>query len=125
MKVVRCRSTFWGRKTRLVLAHVSFRDSLMIVRAARNCIDRFRLVNVTLSVSLKESWTNETMPFAEIDRGDKPLVKDNSLWADNATNRLYQWDGQGPYFGKDGASNPKMWSFEPDGSGKGEWSTTQ
>lgn len=78
---------------------------------------------MTLSISLKESWNNESVKFTETDRGDKPLVKDNTVWADSDANRLFQWDGQGPYFSTESAKNPKMWSFTPDNSGKGEWST--
>lgn len=83
------------------------------------------LVNVTLSVSLKESWHNESVSFNEIDRGDKPLVKDNSIWVDTQNDRLYQWDGQGPGSSTEGATNPKLWTFSPNDDGKGEWSTTR
>lgn len=77
--------------------------------------------NVTWSLSIKDSWTNETVNFKEISRGDKPIVKDPSIWADTKQNKLYQWDGQGPWGDQEGAKDPRPWCLEASGDGDGEW----
>ncbi|KAF5000252.1 hypothetical protein FGRMN_1884 [Fusarium graminum] len=79
-------------------------------------------VGVTLSISLKESWTNDTVILDEIDKGSSPYLKQPALWVDNSTSIIVSWGGQGSYDNVSVARDHHLWAFEADDSGKGTWS---
>ncbi|KAF5679157.1 kelch repeat [Fusarium heterosporum] len=79
-------------------------------------------VGVTLSISLKESWTNDTVTLDEIDKGSSPYLKQPALWVDNSSSTIFSWGGQGSYDNVSVARDHHLWAFRADDSGKGTWS---
>lgn len=78
-----------------------------------------RVNNVTLSIDMRESWTNATVQMTEIDRGDTPIFNFASLWTDPDDDAFYLWSGTTA----NGQSVPNlgMWKFTADNSGSGAW----
>ncbi|KAI1632010.1 hypothetical protein F4809DRAFT_125862 [Biscogniauxia mediterranea] len=77
-------------------------------------------VNTTLSLSLKESWTNDTVELRSIPK-TAPLLNKQIYWTDLSTSSLYAWGGMTSA----GLSLPptnEIWRFGADGQGGGAWS---
>ncbi|OTB05482.1 hypothetical protein M426DRAFT_319745 [Hypoxylon sp. CI-4A] len=77
--------------------------------------------NSTLSLSLKESWTNDTVEFRSISKRAPPLDQ-QVYWSDpsNGAGALYTWGGMAV-----GSASPPadddLWRFNADGTGGGTW----
>ncbi|KAI1334825.1 hypothetical protein F5Y15DRAFT_264612 [Xylariaceae sp. FL0016] len=75
-------------------------------------------VNSTLSISLKESWTNETVQFWSIEK-TAPSLNKQVFWTEESTNSLYTWAGS--TYGNDLPPN-ELWTLAADDDGGGTWS---
>ncbi|CAJ2512891.1 Uu.00g010100.m01.CDS01 [Anthostomella pinea] len=75
-------------------------------------------VNSTLSISLKESWTNETVELRSIPK-TAPLLSKQIHWTDPSTSSFYTWGGM-----SNTGSPPsnELWRLAADGEGGGAWS---
>ncbi|KAL2290544.1 hypothetical protein FJTKL_15608 [Diaporthe vaccinii] len=72
----------------------------------------------TLSISLRESWTNSTVPIQVIQK-PAPLLNSQAIWTDESTNSFWIWGGAAA----DGTPPPpdQTWQFSADGNGGGSW----
>lgn len=50
-------------------------------------------------------------------------MSNHNLWPDTKGNRIFQWDGLGPWGDRTGARSRELWVFSPDGRGFGEWNS--
>ncbi|KAK2603908.1 hypothetical protein QQS21_003943 [Conoideocrella luteorostrata] len=82
-------------------------------------------VNSTLSISLKESWNNETVRFNGIKKWKKPSSTNSNLWPDTTNNILYQWGGDGSQESRPGITNASVWLLSPNEGGGGTWDVVQ
>ncbi|KAH9887747.1 hypothetical protein F4778DRAFT_755913 [Xylariomycetidae sp. FL2044] len=76
-------------------------------------------LNATLSLSLKDSWTNDTVELQSIDK-IAPLLSQQIYWTDTTTNNLYTWSGSAAEAGL--PAENQLWRFEAAGDGGGQWS---
>jgi hypothetical protein len=76
-------------------------------------------VNTTLSINLKESWTNTTVAMKSTKK-DAPLFNSQATWRDAAGKAFYIWGGVTSYFAQPPPN--EIWKFTADGSGGGAWS---
>jgi hypothetical protein len=83
----------------------------------------FPSVNITESISLKQSWTNSTVSFNSIVKS-APNADSFSLWVDADTKMIYAWGGFGPYGNMTGAEHIHLWAFTPDNEGGGSWAAS-
>jgi hypothetical protein len=84
-------------------------------------------VNNTLSISLKESWSNDTVEFNNIAKGDgaPPPSDQVGLWPDPEGKKFYRWGGGAPDPEVAEPGDARLWVFTPDADGSGEWSTQE
>ncbi|KAI5918600.1 hypothetical protein F4810DRAFT_566507 [Camillea tinctor] len=75
-------------------------------------------VNTTLSLSLKESWTNDTVELRSIPK-TAPLLNNQIYWTDLTTSSLYAWGGM---TNTELSPTNEIWRFGADGEGGGTWS---
>ncbi|KAJ4138378.1 hypothetical protein NW768_002202 [Fusarium equiseti] len=78
-------------------------------------------LNVTLSISLKESWSSHTLNIQEISKGRSPYLERPGLWVDQVNKSIYSWGGQGSNGNDTSIDQHHLWAFKPDGRGKGNW----
>ncbi|KAH7133928.1 hypothetical protein EDB81DRAFT_805314 [Dactylonectria macrodidyma] len=77
-------------------------------------------INVTLSLLLNRSWTNETVDFQVIEIEDPKYYLHPLLWPDPETSSIYHWRGSHGIESYEGNSDFKV--FKSDGLGGGNWS---
>ncbi|KAI0017514.1 hypothetical protein F4780DRAFT_796077 [Xylariomycetidae sp. FL0641] len=71
----------------------------------------------TLSISLKESWTNETVAMQTIPK-EAPHLGRQIYWTDTSTNSMYTWGG----IATNGTPpSSELWRFEANETGGGAW----
>ncbi|KAI1373689.1 hypothetical protein F4677DRAFT_215189 [Hypoxylon crocopeplum] len=76
-------------------------------------------VSSTLSLSLNETWTNETVELRSIPK-TAPLLDQQIYWSDYSINTFYTWGGTA--VGNDTPPEKELWLFNADGTGGGTWS---
>ena len=77
-------------------------------------------MNSTLSISLKDSWTNSSVSVRSIPKA-APLFNSEAAWRDPSANAFYVWGGTTAYFAQPAAIG--LWKFTADGVGGGSWSS--
>ncbi|KAK2602436.1 hypothetical protein N8I77_008966 [Diaporthe amygdali] len=79
-------------------------------------------VSSTLSINLREDWTNSTVPIQVIPKS-APVLNSQAIWSDESTNSFWIWGGAAA----DGSQPPpdQIWQFSADGNGGGSWSLEQ
>jgi hypothetical protein len=70
----------------------------------------------TLSISLKESWKNDSVKINSFSPGSRPWTARAALWPTDSG--FYQFGGAKP----PGSTNDDLWEFRADGNGGGTWS---
>ncbi|KAK3313218.1 hypothetical protein B0H66DRAFT_569792 [Apodospora peruviana] len=77
-------------------------------------------MNGTLSISLKESWTNSSVTIREIAKpAAAPVLNRPALWRDPSGMGFYTLNGVTYMFGQPPPSS--IWKFTADGAGGGSW----
>lgn len=82
--------------------------------SARTC-----LVNDTIAIPVFQSWTNATVPMIATPKTAAPVLDNAALWANEETNSLYMWGGQGPW--GNCSKEKDLWRFDANGNGQGNW----
>ncbi|KAL2874548.1 hypothetical protein SGCOL_010322 [Colletotrichum sp. CLE4] len=77
------------------------------------------IVNSTLSISLKRSWTNSSITMTSTPKKGATFNK-QAMWRDPSSNAFYVWGGMMSYTGIPPPN--EIWRFEVDGNGGGTWS---
>ncbi|KAI5865079.1 hypothetical protein GGS23DRAFT_407615 [Durotheca rogersii] len=77
-------------------------------------------VNATFSLTLKESWANETVEFQSIPK-TAPLLSDQVYWSNPSIRTFYTWGGKVVEPDQSPPTN-ELWRFNADISGGGAWS---
>lgn len=75
-------------------------------------------MNGTLSISLKDSWTNSSATFKQSPK-PAPLFNRQAVWRDPSGSAFYVWGGVTSYFAQPPPS--EIWKFSADGRGGGAW----
>ncbi|KAF1987247.1 hypothetical protein K402DRAFT_55465 [Aulographum hederae CBS 113979] len=79
--------------------------------------------NVTLSIDLRESWTNSSLVIKTISKHSAPVFDNPKLWTSPDGTSFYLWSGLlnslGPTVPPPASS---LWKFTSDESGSGSWS---
>ncbi|KAH9905351.1 hypothetical protein F4778DRAFT_729703 [Xylariomycetidae sp. FL2044] len=73
-------------------------------------------VNHTLSIPLREAWTNKSVTPKIINK-EAPTLNKAALWPYDDS--IYMWGGQGPYGNVPATKD--LWQFRTDGQGGGSW----
>ncbi|KAF9881251.1 kelch repeat protein [Colletotrichum karsti] len=81
----------------------------------------YRAVNSTLSISLKDSWTNSTVDVKTIFKeSQRSQMNSQGIWRDPTSKIFYVWGGDISFNQK---GPPEfLWTFTGDGDGGGSWS---
>lgn len=74
-------------------------------------------MNETLSLSLKESWTNSTVQFEALEQ-KAPSFSKGALWRSPDQKSAYWWGG---HVFAGGAAPKNLWQFTADNEGGGTW----
>ncbi|KAJ9139468.1 Kelch repeat protein [Pleurostoma richardsiae] len=91
-----------------------------VVNGVQPSTDRpSRPVNSTLSISLKESWTNATVPINNITK-QAPVLNSQAIWTDSSSDSFWIWSGAAS--APDEPPVDESWQFFADGNGSGFWS---
>ncbi|KAI9163940.1 Kelch repeat-containing protein [Paramyrothecium foliicola] len=79
------------------------------------------MINDTQIIRLDTSWTNESVKINTVVDNEPVSVFSAALFPDKSKNVLYHWGGS--YARNVPPDKPRLFEFEPDGSGGGSWST--
>lgn len=83
-------------------------------------------VNLTLSLDMRSAWTNASVEFTTIARGQAPLLEQVLIWGDANLSSFYIYGGGTSWtviYNHVATANPGTpWKFTPDGNGSGSWS---
>ncbi|KAL8652408.1 MAG: hypothetical protein Q9226_004283 [Calogaya cf. arnoldii] len=82
-----------------------------------------KLLNVTLSIDMRTSWTNDTVVFRSIAKNAAPNLNKQILWPSIDNRTFFAFGGEQSFF-EDVAPDPpdvSCWQFTTDGVGGGLW----
>ncbi|KAI4272136.1 MAG: hypothetical protein LQ337_005505 [Flavoplaca oasis] len=82
-----------------------------------------KLVNVTLSIDMRTSWTNDTVSIRSIDKGAAPNLNKQILWPSTDNQTFFAFGGEQGHYDGLGPDPPDVscWQFTADGDGGGLW----
>ncbi|KAL8730541.1 MAG: hypothetical protein Q9166_003995 [cf. Caloplaca sp. 2 TL-2023] len=79
-------------------------------------------LNVTLSIDMSKSWTNSTVTFKEINKGNAPLLNRQLIWPSTDNQSFFAFGGSLSFWvGSNNIPDVVCWQFTVDGSGGGSW----
>ena len=85
-----------------------------------------RLVTVSLALDLSTSWTNDTIAFHKIPKGNSPPLNSACLWPNAQENAAYLFGGEISFWvawpNITQPQPPALWKLSVDGTGGGQWS---
>lgn len=92
------------------------------MRHRPRCKASSNLVNVTLSIDMRKSWTNDTVIFNSIPKNGAPSLNGEVLWPSTDNQTFFAFGGEISYWDL-GAEVPEVscWQFTADGNGGGSW----
>ena len=80
------------------------------------------LVNVTLAIDMRNSWTNSTVTFNSIRKNGAPSLNAGVIWPSTDNQTFFAFGGELSYWNL-AAEVPDVscWQFTADGNGGGSW----
>lgn len=87
------------------------------------CMLTCHIVNVTLSIDMRTSWTNDTVSIRSIDKGAAPNLNKQILWPSTDNQTFFAFGGEQGHYDGLGPDPPDVscWQFTADGDGGGLW----